>query len=55
MHRRVQIDKVNIGFAYPISTNGTHAAADTNYFSLNLIAGFLLRREVFLSQEYPQL
>jgi len=37
--QRVQIDKVNIGFAYPISTNGTHAAADTNYFSLNLIAG----------------
>ncbi len=32
-------DRVNIGFAYPISTNGTHAAADTNYFSLNLIAG----------------
>jgi len=37
--QKLQTDKVNIGFAYPISTNGTHAAADTNYFSLNLIAG----------------
>jgi len=35
----VHTNKVNIGFAYPISTNGTHAAADTNYFSLNIIAG----------------
>ncbi|MFA6946524.1 MAG: hypothetical protein WC220_11545 [Pedobacter sp.] len=35
----VQIKKVNVGLAYPISTNGTHAAADTNSFSLNLIAG----------------
>ena len=31
--------KVNIGLVYPVSTNGTHAAADTNLFSLNLIAG----------------
>lgn len=37
--QKVKTDKVNIGFAYPISTNGTNAAADTNYFSLNLIAG----------------
>ncbi|MES3018802.1 MAG: hypothetical protein V4721_13530 [Bacteroidota bacterium] len=32
-------DKVNIGLIYPISTNGTHAAADTNLFSFNLLAG----------------
>lgn len=32
-------DKVNIGLIYPISTNGTHAAADTNVFSFNLLAG----------------
>ncbi|WP_207425238.1 hypothetical protein [Pedobacter sp. SYSU D00535] len=31
--------KVNIGLVYPISTNGTQAAADTNVFSLNAIAG----------------
>lgn len=35
----VKAEKVNIGFVYPVSTNGTHAAADTNLFSLNLIAG----------------
>ena len=32
-------EKVNIGLIYPISTNGTHAAADTNLFSFNLLAG----------------
>lgn len=32
-------DKVNIGLVYPISTNGTHAASDTNLFSFNLLAG----------------
>jgi hypothetical protein len=32
-------DKVNIGLIYPISTNGTHAARDTNLFSFNLLAG----------------
>ena len=32
-------DKINIGLVYPISTNGTHAAADTNLFSFNLLAG----------------
>lgn len=32
-------DRINIGLAYPISSNGTHASADTNIFSLNLIAG----------------
>jgi hypothetical protein len=37
--QKVHIGKVNVGLAYPISTKGTHAAADTNYFSLNLIAG----------------
>jgi len=31
--------KVNIGFAYPVSTNGTHAALDTNVFSLNALVG----------------
>ena len=35
----VVADKVNIGLIYPISTNGTHAAADTNLFSFNLLAG----------------
>lgn len=35
----VVAEKVNIGIIYPISTNGTHAAADTNLLSLNLIAG----------------
>lgn len=32
-------NKVNIGFVYPISTNGTHAALDTNVFSLNALVG----------------
>jgi hypothetical protein len=32
-------DRVNIGLVYPISTNGTRAALDTNVFSLNLLAG----------------
>ena len=31
--------KVNIGLIYPISTNGSHALADTNLFSFNLLAG----------------
>jgi hypothetical protein len=31
--------KVNIGLVYPISTNGTHAALDTNILSINLLAG----------------
>jgi hypothetical protein len=31
--------KVNIGFVYPISTNGTHAALDTNVLSLNALVG----------------
>lgn len=31
--------RVNIGLAYPFSSNGSHAAADTNLFSFNLIAG----------------
>lgn len=31
--------KVNVGLIYPISTNGTGAAADSNVFSLNAIAG----------------
>jgi hypothetical protein len=35
----VVTEKVNIGLVYPISTNGTHALADTNLFSMNLIAG----------------
>jgi len=32
-------DKVHIGLVYPISTHGVYAASDTNYFSLNLLAG----------------
>lgn len=32
-------DKVHIGIIYPLSTHGTHAPADTNYFSAHLIAG----------------
>lgn len=39
--------KVNIGLVYPISTNGTNAAADTNLFSLNLIAGVSAAEEGF--------
>ena len=35
----VSNNKINVGFVYPISSNGTHATADTNIFSLNLIAG----------------
>ncbi|WP_158799180.1 hypothetical protein [Pedobacter sp. L105] len=31
--------KKNIGFVYPVSSNGTTAPKDTNNFSLNLIAG----------------
>ncbi|WP_316826319.1 hypothetical protein [Pedobacter miscanthi] len=31
--------KVNIGIIYPVSTNGTHAALDSNVFSLNLLVG----------------
>lgn len=31
--------KVNIGMVYPVSTNGTHAALDTNVFSFNLLMG----------------
>lgn len=31
--------KVHFGLVYPVSTNGTHAAQDTNSFSLNLIGG----------------
>ncbi|WP_407430108.1 hypothetical protein [Arcticibacter sp.] len=32
-------DKIHIGIVYPLSTNGTNAPADTNHFSLHLIAG----------------
>lgn len=32
-------DKIHIGLVYPLSSNGSHAARDTNRFSLNLIAG----------------
>ncbi|WP_079702866.1 hypothetical protein [Daejeonella lutea] len=35
----ITAEKVNIGLIYPISTNGTHAVADTNQFSFNLLAG----------------
>lgn len=31
--------KVNIGLVYPLSTNGTHAALDTNVFSFSALAG----------------
>jgi len=31
--------RIHAGLIYPVSTNGTHAPADTNYFSLHLIAG----------------
>jgi len=31
--------KVNVGFVYPVSTNGTHATLDTNVFSLNALVG----------------
>lgn len=31
--------RVNIGLVYPVSTNGTHAAQDTNVFSLNALVG----------------
>jgi hypothetical protein len=31
--------RANIGLLYPLSSNWTHAASDTNNFSLNLIAG----------------
>jgi len=34
-----KLDKVHIGIVYPLSTNGTNAPADTNHFSLHLIAG----------------
>ncbi len=40
-------DKVNIGLIYPVSTNGTHAAADTNVFSFNLLAGVSAAEEGF--------
>lgn len=33
------VKHVNIGFVYPISTNGMQAKAYTNYFSLNVLAG----------------
>lgn len=39
--------RVNIGFAYPFSSNGTHAPADTNLFSFNLIAGVSAAEEGF--------
>lgn len=32
-------DKINIGLIYPLSSNGSGAARDTNKFSLNLIGG----------------
>ncbi len=31
--------KMHLGLVYPLSTNGSHAALDTNSFSLHLIAG----------------
>lgn len=31
--------KMHLGLVYPLSTNGNHAALDTNSFSLHLIAG----------------
>ncbi|HEX8378717.1 MAG TPA: hypothetical protein VF602_12945 [Pedobacter sp.] len=31
--------KIHIGFIYPISTNGTSAASDTNILSLHMLAG----------------
>ncbi|HEY1025901.1 MAG TPA: hypothetical protein VGE26_12095 [Sphingobacteriaceae bacterium] len=43
----VHTDKVNIGLVYPISTNGVHAAADTNVFSLNLISGVSAAEQSF--------
>ncbi len=33
------VSNANIGLFYPLSTRGTHARADTNLFSFNLIAG----------------
>ncbi|MBC7914813.1 MAG: hypothetical protein H7Y07_11905 [Pyrinomonadaceae bacterium] len=35
----IQPDKVHVGFIYPLSTNGTHAPADTNSFSMHVLAG----------------
>lgn len=32
-------DKINIGLIYPLSSNGSTAARDTNKFSLNLLGG----------------
>jgi hypothetical protein len=37
--QKVEAGKVNIGLIYPVSTNGLHAASDTNCFSFNLISG----------------
>lgn len=31
--------KIHVGLIYPLSTNGTHAPSDTNYLSINLLAG----------------
>lgn len=33
------VSNVHIGFVYPLSTNGSHAAEYTNYFSLHALAG----------------
>ena len=43
----VDLGNVNIGLVYPISTNGKDAAADTNVFSFNLIAGVSAAEEGF--------
>lgn len=43
----VHHSRVNIGLAYPFSSNGNHAAADTNLFSFNLIAGVSAAEEGF--------
>lgn len=39
LNAQITSKKVNIGLLYPLSTNGIHARADTNFFSFNLIAG----------------
>jgi hypothetical protein len=45
--QEVSTKKTNIGLIYPVSTNGTHAAADTNVFSFNLLAGVSAAEEGF--------
>ncbi|MES2704351.1 MAG: hypothetical protein V4649_17045 [Bacteroidota bacterium] len=47
IHQHIHTSNVHIGLAYPLSTNGVHAAEYTNKFSLHAISGVSYSESAF--------